>query len=317
MKYFQIDLNELIKIVLLGKETLIPPQLHRTRRLNEYVLYVVTNGSLRLRANDDVIELTPGDIYLFYKDDYQAPVECGFCEYYYVHFNSERIRAVELSDDEYSEQLRSKRELCMRTDTFSPRCYDFLNVLIRQASHINDTELFENITATLQNNILNTSHKEPEKRLELSSAVASIFIKLESSFMNKSYCGDSKPEKNYDTARRIAEYIESHCAEPISGENIEGQFYLTFNHANRVFRKVMGCTIFRYRNIVRIQYAKAKLRASSMAIGDIAADIGFESVHYFSRMFRQIEGLSPSDYRRKFMKIAIDEAEQKEMFCND
>lgn len=309
MKCFQIDLNELLKIVLLGRETLIPPNMHLTRRLNEYVLYVVTNGSLRLGVNDGVVTLNPGDIYLFDEGDYQTPLECSFCEYYYIHFRSDRIRAVQLSEDEYSGRLQSKRELCMRTDTFSPKCYDFLDVLIRQASHISDAGLFAGMTETLQNNILNTSHKEPEKRFELSASVASIFMKLESSYMQKPRGVESKPEKTYDTARKIAEYIESHCAEPISGEDIERQFFLTFNHANRVFRKVMGCTIFKYRNIVRIQYAKAKLRASNMAIGDIAAGLGFENVHYFSRVFRQIEGLSPSDYKRKFMKIIDDKKE--------
>lgn len=309
MKCFQIDLNEILKIVLLGKETLIPPQMHRTRRLNESVMYVVTNGKLRLRVNDSAVTLTPGDIYLFDKGDYQSPLECSFCEYYYIHFRSERIRPTELSESEYAERLRSKREQCMRTDTFSPKCYDFLDVLIRQSSHIRDGRLFESITGTLQSNILNASHKEPEKRLGLSASVASIFIKLESSYVEKTGGGENKPEKNYDTARKIAEYIESHCAEPISGEDIERQFFLTFNHANRVFRKVMGCTIIRYRNIVRIQYAKAKLRASNMAIGDIAAELGFENIHYFSRVFRQIEGLSPSDYKRKFMRITDDKTE--------
>ena len=311
MKCFKIDLNELLRIVLLGRETLIPPRMHTTRRLTEYVLYVVKNGSLRLRVNDSVVTLASGDIYLFDSGDYQTPLECSFCEYYYIHFRSERIKAVRMSEDEYLKQLRSKREMCMRTDTFSPKCYDFLNVLIRQASHIHDPELFDNINCTLQNNILNTSHKEPGKRLELSASIASIFIKLESSSMQKTG-GERKPEKTYDTARKIAEYIELHCAEPISGEAIERQFFLTFNHANRVFRKVMGCTIFRYRNIVRIQYAKAKLRASNMAISYIASELGFENVHYFSRVFRQIEGLSPSDYKRKFMRITDDKNETSE-----
>ena len=310
MKCFQIDLNELLRVVLLGRETLIPPNSHHTRKLDEYVLYVVTNGCLHLRVNEKNVDLVPGDVYLFDVGDFQTPSECGFCEYYYVHFRSERIRALELSEDEYSERNRKKRELCMRTDAFSPRCYDFLEVLVRQASRVGDQNLFSEITAALQNNILNASHKDPKKRLELSTAVASVFISLESS-CTESTRFEKKPEKAYDTARKIAEYIEIHCAEPITGEMLEKEFFLTFNHASRVFHKVMGCTIFRYRNIVRIQSAKAKLRSSDMAIGSIASELGFENIHYFSRVFKQIEGLSPSDYKRKFMKITDIEQENK------
>ena len=306
MKCFQIDLNELPHIVLLGRETLIPPNIHCTRRLSEYVLYVVTNGSLRLCVNDEVVELLPGDIYLFDIGDFQTPVECGFCEYYYVHFRSEKISTVALSEDEYLAYISEKNEQCMRTDTFSPHCYDFLNILIRQKSRVSDSDLFSRIAGTLQNNILNTSHKEPGKRLELSAAFASVLIKLESDFTHSAGF-EKKPEKTCDTARKIAEFIEQRCSEPITGDMIEKEFFLTFNHANRVFRKVMGCTIFKYRNIVRIQYAKAKLRASNMTVGNIASELGFENIHYFSRVFKKIEGLSPSDYKRKFMKITDKE----------
>lgn len=315
MKCFQINLNELLKILLLGKETLIPPKTHLTRKLNEYVLYVITNGSLRLSVNSGMITLLPGDIYLFDRDDFQMPIESRFCEYYYIHFSSDYIHTFELSEEKYSENLKEKHELSIRTDAFSVKCYDFLNVIIRQASHIYDSELFETITETLQKNIMNAAHKEPEKRFELSSAVGLIFLKLESSYIPKSCETLSRPEKTYDTVRKIAEYIERNCAEPISGNDIERNFFLTFNYSNRIFKRVMGCTIFKYRNIVRIQYAKAKLRGSNISICDIASELGFENAHYFSRVFSQIEGLSPSDYKRKFMKI--QEYDKKERSENE
>ncbi len=303
MKCFKINLNEILKILLLGKETLIPPKTHLTRRLNEYVLYVVTGGSLHLRVNDGEISLFPGDICLFDCQDFQAPLRIGFCEYYYIHFRADNISTLELDEDEYLRRLKSKHELSMRTDAFSIHCYDFLEVYIRQLSHIYDSDLFTSLTELLQSNIMNASHKEPEKRLLLSSAVSRMFLRLESSYIPKTSNTLTKPERTYDTVRKIAEYIEQSCTEPISGADIEKNFFLTFNHLNRIFGKVMGCTIFKYRNIVRIQYAKAKLRASNMSVGDIAAELGFENSHYFSRIFKQIEGLSPSDYKRKFMRI--------------
>lgn len=303
MKCFKMDLNVLPNVCLLGRETLIPPNTHLTRRLNEYLMYCMTGGKLRLELNDRVVELLPGDIYFFDINDFQAPLESEFCEYYYVHFRSSNIETIDLGETEYSELVQNKRELYMRTDAFDMKCYEFLNVYIRQENHISDGKLFDEMTKCLQANIMNAGHKEPLKRLELSSAVSSFFLKLESSYMPK--IGDTvkKPERTYDTVRRIAEYIEKNCANYVTSEDIEKNFFLTFNHCNRIFRKVMGCTIFRYRNIVRIQYAKAKLRVSNMSICDIAAELGFESVHYFSRVFKQIEGLSPSDYKRKFMKI--------------
>lgn len=309
MKCFKIDLNQLLKISSLGKESLIPPKTHLTRRLDDYVLYFMTGGKLHIEVNNNDVTLLPGDIYLFDKNDYQAPFQSEFCEYYYIHFHSDNIKTVEFDDDEYTMFVQNKHENYMKRDASDIICYDFLSCLIRQKNHISDSNLFEEITDCLQANIMNAGHKEPLKRFELSSAVSSVLLKLESTYMPKLCNIPSKPERTYDTVRKIAEYIEKNCAASVTSEDIEKNFFLTFNHCNRIFRRVMGCTIFRYRNIVRIQYAKAKLRSSNMSIGDISSELGFDSVHYFSRVFKQIEGLSPSDYKRKFMKITDHDKE--------
>lgn len=57
MKCFQIDLNELPKVALWGKEALIPPRLHYSRYLTEYVMYVVIKGELKLMERK-----TKGDV---------------------------------------------------------------------------------------------------------------------------------------------------------------------------------------------------------------------------------------------------------------
>ena len=312
MKYFQIDLNELPKILLLGRETLIPPRVHFTRRLTEYVLYVVTRGELRLNVNSHPLTLSPGDVYLFARGDRQAPLESGFCEYYYIHFRFDQISELELDEAMYAMHLQKKQEEYLRTDAFSLKCYDYLKVLIRQNMHISDEAKFERLADMLQRNILNAGHKEPLKRFEVSAALSSFLLELEACYIPKSNPGEKKAEKTYDIARRIAAYVEHHCSDVITSEHIEQEFFLSFDHANRVFRKVMGCTIIKYRNMVRIQYAKAKMRATNMSIKEIAMELGFDNVHYFSRVFRQHEGISPSDYKRKFMRIAGSNTSGKE-----
>lgn len=306
MKCFNIDLNVILKIILLGKETLIPPRLHYCRYITEYVLYVVVKGNLNLNVNSRTIHLVAGDIYLFKRGDYQEPLESSFCEYYYIHFLSDQISETELEMLEYVNLHNQKLHQCMQTDSFSPKCYDYLNILIRQSNHISSADTLDNITNILQNNIMTTEYKTPEKRFYLSTAVASILLKLEYLDVNPSNTVEQSLEKQIDIARKISSYIEHHYTEPISSEDIEHEFLLTFDYANRVFKKVMGCTIIKYRNAVRIQYAKAKMRATNMAIKEIALDIGFENIYYFSRTFKMVEGLSPSEYKRKFIRIQDD-----------
>lgn len=311
MKCFQIDLNELPKVVLLGKEALIPPRMHYSRYLTEHVMYVVINGELKLMVNEEPVVLKQGDVYIFCEGDLQEALESSFCEYYYVHFRSDTFREKELDETEYSDLINKKRDRCLRADAFSGRCYEFLNVFVKQKTHLQPGELFDSIKNIMQENIITTDSKYPEKRLAVSNALSTVLAKLESGSIGTLKSNKPNTRKGCDTARAIAEYIEQHYAEPITGKILERKFFLTYDYANSVFSQIMGCTINKYCNIVRIQHAKAKMRATNMTVKEVAMETGFENEHYFSRLFKKNEGISPSDYKRKFL-VKFDKEGQDE-----
>lgn len=62
------------------------------------------------------------------------------------------------------------------------------------------------------------------------------------------------------------------------------------------FKKAYGETIVNYINKLRIKEAKKLLREGNFNLTQIAEYVGFSSVHYFSRMFKQREKMSPTDY---------------------
>jgi YesN/AraC family two-component response regulator len=53
-----------------------------------------------------------------------------------------------------------------------------------------------------------------------------------------------------------------------------------------------------YINTVRIAKAVCLLKQTEMTIGDIATDTGFKNQRYFSTFFRQIKGVSPTEFRK-------------------
>ena len=64
----------------------------------------------------------------------------------------------------------------------------------------------------------------------------------------------------------------------------------------------MGCSIIKYRNRVRINEAKFRIAATDMNMSEIADFVGFGNVYYFSRIFKKIEGVAPSDYAESIFK---------------
>lgn len=65
------------------------------------------------------------------------------------------------------------------------------------------------------------------------------------------------------------------------------------------FNLEAGYTIHRFLNKVRIRHAEKLLSESDLTIADIATDTGFTTIQHFSRVFKEINGLPPIDFRRQ------------------
>ncbi|MCE7005772.1 AraC family transcriptional regulator [Kibdelosporangium philippinense] len=76
-------------------------------------------------------------------------------------------------------------------------------------------------------------------------------------------------------------------------------------HFTRSFRATFGETPHRYLQRRRIERAMALLRSTSVAVTDVSAQVGFESLGTFSRTFRAIVGVSPTEYRTRTRPVAV------------
>lgn len=68
------------------------------------------------------------------------------------------------------------------------------------------------------------------------------------------------------------------------------------NYFSAVFKADLGCPPRRYINLQRINRAKELLLFSDINVTEVAETLGFSSIHYFSRLFRQVTGLTPTEY---------------------
>ena len=66
------------------------------------------------------------------------------------------------------------------------------------------------------------------------------------------------------------------------------------------FKRIMGISLVDYINTMKTEKAKEMMdREPGMRIADIALALGFHNIYYFSKVFRKIEGISPTEYARK------------------
>ncbi len=97
---------------------------------------------------------------------------------------------------------------------------------------------------------------------------------------------------------RICTYLTENICRPFSADMISKEFYLSYKHLAAVFKKEKGMTMQQYHTSLRMNEAKRLLRSTLLPVGEIASQLGYQDMLYFSRCFRSTNGYSPSEYRR-------------------
>ncbi|MEM9775422.1 MAG: AraC family transcriptional regulator [Chloroflexota bacterium] len=95
----------------------------------------------------------------------------------------------------------------------------------------------------------------------------------------------------------IVRFLRDNFNRPLLLRNVAAQFHLSERHVNRVFKQATGESIMSYLKNLRIERAKELLLIEKMKIGEVAYAIGLEDVRYFSTLFRQHTGMSPTQFR--------------------
>lgn len=105
--------------------------------------------------------------------------------------------------------------------------------------------------------------------------------------------------KKLYTFNSIIEYIDRHFDEELNINTLAKQFYMSSSYFSHLFKKWVNKTVTEYINEIRISHAKSFLEREDMSIGEIANLVGFSDINYFSRKFKAITGMTPSEYRRR------------------
>ena len=99
---------------------------------------------------------------------------------------------------------------------------------------------------------------------------------------------------------QIKDYLDQHYTEKITLDELAEHFYINKFYLTRVFKEQFGITINSYLLQKRITHAKQLLRFTDKTVEDIGYECGMGAVHYFSRMFKKMEGMSPSEYKKRW-----------------
>jgi len=113
-----------------------------------------------------------------------------------------------------------------------------------------------------------------------------------------SYVFDVQAVRHRDVILRAMSYIRRHFSEKVSLEDVAYEVSLSPTYFSRLFKEEAGQSFKVYLNDLRVGEAKNLLRETDLALIEIASRVGFEDQSYFSRVFRNVVGISPGRFRR-------------------
>lgn len=108
-------------------------------------------------------------------------------------------------------------------------------------------------------------------------------------------------EANVETEKAVEllmHFMESFYRENITLKDLADLIHLNPSYLIRVFKQSKGMTPFQYLNNLRMNAAVNYLSNSDLSVQDIVKLTGYQSIHYFSRVFKNAHGVSPTLWRQ-------------------
>lgn len=108
---------------------------------------------------------------------------------------------------------------------------------------------------------------------------------------------------------RILAWLEERYTEPLSLEKMAAELHLSPYHISHRFKEWVGITLSNYLNERRLQESVKLLTTTNHSVAQISETIGLENCSYFCKIFKKKFGISPHQYRKKWLYL-VESAEK-------
>ncbi|HJA93609.1 MAG TPA: AraC family transcriptional regulator [Candidatus Eisenbergiella merdipullorum] len=99
--------------------------------------------------------------------------------------------------------------------------------------------------------------------------------------------------------QQVKEYLDANYTEKITLDDLAARFFINKYYLLTLFKDRYGVPVNTYLNQVRVTYVKRQLRFTGRTVESLADELHIEPA-YLSRLFKKVEGVSPSEFRKSW-----------------
>lgn len=260
--------TSLIHLQEVGSLQAIKPHTSRRDNLISYLFFIVESGVGELVYNKISYSLSPGDcVFIDCKTSYSHSTDGNLWSLKWCHFYGPSLTNI------YAKYIERGGQ-----PVFTP-----VNIVS-----------FRHIWQQLYSTAESSDHI---RDMKINEGLNSLLTRI----MRESW----NPDRQHEGRKRrsclsVKVYLDEHYAEKIILDNLASVFYMDKYYLTKCFKEEYGLTISQYLLQVRITRAKQMLRFTDEKVETIGIMCGIGAANYFSRTFKKIEGMSPSEYREKW-----------------
>lgn len=260
------------------------------RVIYDYELLFIKEGNPIITIEDDIYHACKGEVYLFRPGQRHSIslTEKGLFIQPHVHFDL--IYYADQADVDINfrplEEMSEEEKRHIRPDllaAYVPGLPVRFHLLNPQQIEL---QLFDLIQWFKGN--------DPYRELSIKWALMRILNQLLTENGYKTSTG--KRDVNA-TSRQMRLYIEHKLRRNITLAEFEQIYHMDMSYLGRLFKRTYGVTPIKYHKQMRIAKSKELLVYTNASVSEVAEFLGFANIYDFSRAFKSVMGLAPSQWR--------------------
>lgn len=114
----------------------------------------------------------------------------------------------------------------------------------------------------------------------------------------------TKSRSDSEVFNRVVDYLEANIASHVTIEQICRDNLIGRSQLQKIFREKSNKGVIEYFSKMKIDAAKEMIRTGHLNFTQISERLGYTSIHYFSRQFKKLTGMTPSEYASSIKAMA-------------
>ena len=136
--------------------------------------------------------------------------------------------------------------------------------------------------------------------------ITSLALEITEQYRESSITLEFPPSERSHRLSQILEWIRINVYADLTVASVAEKFAFSPDYLTRLFKKELGIGTNRYINIQKINTVKGLLSTSSMTVKEIAYLLNFKDEKYLMRLFKNIEGITISQYRNAYTNTYLN-----------